>query len=191
MSNIQKNFLSKLHNWVNQLEGDGKHPAFASELSIVEQAFRYVNKELEINNPKFLDIGSATGNILYAAKEIFGKEGQYCGIEHNKTYAAIANSIDHKFNVFIIDMFSKLSIEQMKDADIIYTYVPVGGQDLVKLYKLISLKAKNGAIIILNDTNMRSEYFSVNTIIKPLKRFTGSDCCNQTDITVYQKNKII
>lgn len=195
MSKIEKKYLNSLHNWLNQFEGNTKHPAFLSEMSVVGQVFNYIRFELNIKDPKFFDMGCATGNILFAAKEILGSStaadfnnGTYWGVEHNGTYAAAAKAIDWRFKIFTIDMFSKISKDILKEADIIYTYAPMGGTELVKLYKLISINAKDGALIVLNDPNFKMEYFGSKIKIEVLKRWKGSDCCDPTDITIYRKN---
>ena len=194
MSKIEKKYLSALHNWINQFEGDDKHPAFLSEMSVVEEAFNYIRFELDIKDPKFLDLGCATGNILFSARNILGSsvavdfnKGAYYGVEHNATYAAAANAIDWRFKIFTTSMFSSISKKLIEEVDIIYTYVPFGGQKLFQLYKLISATAKDGALIVLNDPNFKKEYFDSKTKVELLKRFKGSDCCDVTDILIFIK----
>lgn len=187
MSHIQTRYLSRLHNWMNQLEEGNKHPAFSSEMSVVEHTLNYI-KDMGIENPVFCDLGCSTGNVLFTAKEILGKEGEYYGIDHNGTYLAAARAIDWQFKLHPIDLFSKISKDIMEKSDIIFTYVPIGGADMVKLYKIISLKAKPGALIIINDLNFNPEYFSTQINIEPIKRFEGTKgCCDQTDIRIFRK----
>lgn len=178
---ISTKYFNKLFKYINTFEEKDRHPAFASQFETTIDAIFEVKK---IINKKinFLDLGCGLGNVLFIAKEILGNDNKYVGIDNNQSYLDVAKFVDGKFHLLNTDLFSPQTTMAIRNANIIYCYLPFGYKKMQELYKGINNYAKKGTYFICNDENTPD----INTF-KKINTFEGIECCNKTEITIYKQ----
>lgn len=184
MNKISTIFLTQVAKYINTFEEKKRHPAFTSQFETVISVFEY----LKINNDKeelnVLDLGCGLGNILFIAKSILGDTHKYVGVDNNQSYLDVAKTVDGQFHLMNTDLLSVPAAMLIANADFVYCYLPMDVcKNMKKLYVLIESAMKSGAYFLCNDKNP-----PVFNTFQKIKCFegSGSECCDQTNITIYK-----
>lgn len=184
MNKITTKFFTQIAKYINTFEEVDRHPAFASQFETVVDAFEFMKKEIGEKKVNILDLGSGLGNILFVAKSILELGHKYVGVENNQAYIDSSRFVDGQFNIINTDLLSKATQKLISNADIVYCYIPMGYNDMLKLYATINHYMKQGAYFMCNDDTNQPNL----VLFTKIKQFSGMECCNQTAITIYKKN---
>jgi ubiquinone/menaquinone biosynthesis C-methylase UbiE len=182
MNKITTKYFQSLFKWINTFEQGSVRQAFPSEFEIVEKAFTAIADQVK-EGSNIIDLGCGCGNVLFVAKQILGDSHKYVGIDHNQTYIDVCKATVPGVHAINTDLLSGQANKLIGNADIIFVYIPMDNiTKQHKLYENIVKHSKKGAIVLCNDLHKKE--------LKGFKqtgRFEGSDCCNKTDIRIFQK----